>query len=410
MEATLASLRSKLTLSAAHKETGSVTEAVTPLPPLLVFADDWGRHPSSCQHLIRHFLGRCPVYWVNTIMRPPRLNLETLGRGFEKLRHWTRRRHETTLAVPSPGVLNPKMSPWFGSPLGRRLNRLLLTRQLLPVLRSLPSPPIAITTLPIVADVMETLPVRRWVYYCVDDFSEWPGLDKAALEAMELPLARRADVLIAVSTTLQDRLARMGRKSHLLTHGVDLDHWRRPAAAIPELDRLEAPFVVFWGVIDRRMDVEFVRRLAAELTKGTILLVGPESDPDPALFVQPRVVRLPPLPYEQLPTLGLAAAVMVMPYADLPVTRAIQPLKLKEYLATGKPTVVRDLPANLPWADCLDLVNTPEMFSQAVQLRLETGLPHEQALARARLDGEGWAVKSRTFLEWMLGPVSEPHR
>ena len=42
--------------------------------PLLVFADDWGRHPSSCQHLISRLLDRHRVAWVNTVgMRPPRL-------------------------------------------------------------------------------------------------------------------------------------------------------------------------------------------------------------------------------------------------------------------------------------------------------------------------------------------------
>ena len=56
-----------------------------------------------------------------------------------------------------------------------------------------------------------------------------------------------------------------------------------------------------------------------------------------------------------------------MPYADLPVTRAMQPLKLKEYLATGKPVVVRDLPATEPWADCLDVAETPEAFAAAVR-------------------------------------------
>src|SRR5207302_2031672 len=56
--------------------------------PLLVFADDWGRHPSSCQHLVRHLLPRREVVWVNTIMRPPRLDLATLRRGGEKVRQW----------------------------------------------------------------------------------------------------------------------------------------------------------------------------------------------------------------------------------------------------------------------------------------------------------------------------------
>jgi hypothetical protein len=91
-----------------------------------------------------------------------------------------------------------------------------------------------------------------------------------------------------------------------------------------------------------------------------------------------------------------------MPYADLPVTRAIQPLKLKEYLATGKPTVVRDLPAVRPWADCLDLVDTAESFSKAVRLRLAEGLPEQQQRARARLAAESWQEKARLFEQWGL--------
>src|SRR5205814_357991 len=120
------------------------------------------------------------------------------------------------------------------------------------------------------------------------------------------------------------------------------------------------PLVVFWGVIDRRMDVALVRRLAADLPQATIVLVGPEADPDPGLAAVPRVVRTGPVPLEELPAVARAAAVLIMPYADLPVTRAMQPLKLKEYLATGKPAVVTDLPAVRPWADCMDLADSPE--------------------------------------------------
>ena len=60
---------------------GYVTRTADKLP-LLVFADDWGRHPSSCQHLIRHMLDRQDVWWVNTIgMRTPRFDRATLTRG-----------------------------------------------------------------------------------------------------------------------------------------------------------------------------------------------------------------------------------------------------------------------------------------------------------------------------------------
>ena len=44
---------------------------------------------------------------------------------------------------------------------------------------------IAITTIPIVADLIGQIDVDRWVYYCVDDFSVWPGLDGPVMKAME---------------------------------------------------------------------------------------------------------------------------------------------------------------------------------------------------------------------------------
>src|SRR5256885_11642523 len=79
---------------------------------LLVFADDWGRHPSSCQHLVRHLLPRHDVYWVNTIgTRTPKIDLATLSRGLEKARQWLRRRSDACALPANLRVLNPRMWP-----------------------------------------------------------------------------------------------------------------------------------------------------------------------------------------------------------------------------------------------------------------------------------------------------------
>ena len=69
---------------------------------LLVFADDWGRHPSSCQHLVRRLRGDYRVLWVNTIgTRSPKADGFTLRRGFEKLNQWRRglQRESATMSV-----------------------------------------------------------------------------------------------------------------------------------------------------------------------------------------------------------------------------------------------------------------------------------------------------------------------
>jgi glycosyltransferase involved in cell wall biosynthesis len=376
---------------------------------ILVFSDDWGRHPSSCQHLISQLLPRHTVFWGNTIgMRAPRLNALTVLRGFEKIKQWTTKRPVQDVTLPANlEVLNPRMWPWMRTSFDRALNRRLLTRQLLPQLRALDPPAVAITTVPVVADLVGVLPVQRWLYYCVDDFSVWPGLDQAAMGRLERDLVARVDACVAVSETLQERLLGMNASSELLTHGVDIDFWANADGRrhLPILDGLEKPYCVFWGLKDRRLDVDFLRRLSASLQRGTILLVGPENEPEPALQSLPRVKMIPAQPFEDLRTLGAQAAVLIMPYADLPVTRAMQPLKLKEYLATGKPVVARALPALQEWADCLDLVASPDHFVAAVERSLQHALTSEQKSARARLAGESWQAKAEQLEACLLPAV-----
>ncbi len=367
--------------------------------PWLVISDDWGRHPTSCQHLIGHLLPEQPVLWVNLIgTRRPALDWATARRGFEKFGQWLRPTAGQLLPA-NLRVVSPKVWPGFGQPWERRFNRAWLARQLRPLLDQLPEPPIAITTMPTAADLVGALPVAHWVYYCVDDFSVWPGIDQAAASVLEDRLIDTADVLVAASEPLCDRIAARGRSAHLLTHGVDLDFWsiQHSALSTQHFEGLSPPFVVFWGLIDPRLDLDILHELSASLTEGTIVLIGPEDRPDPALDRLPRVVRRPALPLADLPAVAAAAEVLIMPYADAPVTRAMQPLKLKEYLATGKPAVVRDLPATRPWADCLDVASTRQDFTDAVRRRLATGLPAAQRFARQRLAAEDWSAKAAAF-------------
>lgn len=378
---------------------------------LLVFADDWGRHPSSCQHLVRELLPRIPTLWVNTIgTRKPRLDMTTLRRGWEKLSRKGKRGAPPptdSTAEAAPQVLNPLMWPYFSRARDRWLNRQLLTRQLS---RHLPKNEnvIALTTLPITADLVGELPVAKWVYYCVDDFSQWPGLDGKTLERMERKLVEHVETVVAASVVLQNRLAKLGRPdAHLLTHGVDLEHWQRVPqqgegdVLWPELPR---PLFVFWGLIDRRLDTEWLTALSAAMASGTIVLVGPTQDPDPRLRNLPRVALRPAMPFADLPELADSAAALIMPYADLPVTRAMQPLKMLEYLATMKPVIVRDLPAVGQWREALDACATADDFVAKVLLRAGHPLPTPQQQARERLAAESWRAKAEQLERWLLAP------
>lgn len=374
---------------------------------LLAFADDWGRHASSCQHLMRQLLDRYNVIWVHTIgTRAPRLDVATLSRAAGKLKEWVRSKpnapsNGSSTHGPAPTITSPRMWPWFTKSIDRRINKFALSRHLRKVVANSEQPVVAITTLPITADLVGEIPIAKWIYYCVDDFSEWPGLDGTTLKKMDELMLRRAHKIVAVSKRLQHIAAEAGRESELLTHGVDIEHWES-GTKTDAFAAYEGPIALFWGVVDRRMDTPTVRALVEKMNGGSVVFFGPQQDPDPELLAMPQCHFPGPVAFNELPSLAASADVLIMPYADLPVTRAMQPLKLKEYLATGQPTVVNPLPAVAPLADQLDVATSPEHFANTVVERIKSGTPTEQQTAREALKAESWAAKAEQLEGWIL--------
>ncbi len=379
---------------------------------LVVFSDDWGRHPSSCQHLMKQLLPKYKVLWVNTIgTRAPRLDMATMRRVMEKLKQWRSKSPgagdgiERASRHKNLTVVNPRMWPWFTRSADRKINAAILSKQLVPLIEALPQPVSAVTTLPITADLPGRLPVNHWLYYCVDDFGEWPGLDGNTLRRMDIQMIKRADSIVAVSEHLRKMIAAHGRPSTLLTHGVDLEFWKKS----PEVkasqnvlpSHLAGPLAVFWGVVDQRLDTAMLTALSQRMPNGSIVLVGPQQDPDQQILDLPNVHAIGSQPFDALPQIAQAADVLIMPYADLPVTRAMQPLKMKEYIATGRPVVTSNLPAVAEWKDCMDVTSSPEQFVDAVLTRMNEGITKAQQTARCRLENEGWAAKANTLEEYL---------
>lgn len=384
--------------------------AQTDYPPLLVFSDPWGRHPSSCQHLIRRLLDRVLIYWIELIgVRRWCWDRYAWRRGWEQLRRW--RQDPAKLANGlAPRLVKPWLWPSFRSRWARSFNRWQLLRQL----PSFDRPPVVLTTLPVVADLVGAFPACRWVYYCLDDYAAWPGWDAHTLHRCEQRLLRCIDRLIVANPLLLERFAGCSSPVLWLTHGVDWDHFARvdrPEAA-EDVKRLwqpppaiSPPWIVYWGLIDARLDAAWLCQLSRRLVcsvGASIVLIGPQDHPPVELTSLSNVYLLPQVSYDVLPAVAAHAAVLIAPYRDAPVTRAMQPLKFLEYLATGRPVVARRLPALQRWADAADLADGPEQFAELVLLRLRTGLPQQQRQVRQRLRVESWEAKAELLERWLF--------
>lgn len=128
--------------------------------------------------------------------------------------------------VTNPAVHSPIHWPAFRYRWERYLNKKLLLRSLARILLGPPAPVAVLTGISVTADLADAHPELNWVYFCSDDFAEWPDLDGETLLRMEIELLPSMRTIAAVSENLQRRFQKMGYQASLITAGVDLDFWR----------------------------------------------------------------------------------------------------------------------------------------------------------------------------------------
>jgi glycosyltransferase involved in cell wall biosynthesis len=285
------------------------------------------------------------------------------------------------------------MHPWFGSLLGNRSNDALLVRSVRAKQAELGLRcPVVVITVPVAAGVLGKLGERASLYYRVDDFALWPGYSSAMIRRREELLLRRVSGLLVTAQGL--RVPSFGKPQALLDHGVDLTHFGAAPPPPPELTAVRdgRPLLLFAGRIDERIDPTLLRNLP-----GQVVLIGRQT----GVRLPPDVTVLPTVTYAQLPAWLSAADVLLLPYTRNRLTDTIQPLKLREYLATGRPIATTDLPeVGRLTAGLAEIGDGPEGFAAACTRALaeDEGRPEQ----RRRLVAEdGWSCRATELLQFV---------
>ena len=369
----------------------------------IVFSDDWGEHPSSSQHLFRRLLAAGHrVLWVNTIgMRAPTISLADARKIVLKMSKMFRRSRGGGPARDSfenLHVVQPFMLPFSNIGLVRWLNR----RSVLGSVRQLAQQhglrqPIVVSTVPNACDFVAELGARRVVYYCVDDFAQWPGLNHELVRKMECDLIDKSDVLIATSEKLYQRLEHHGKPTHLLTHGVDIEHFSTQAPPSPRLARLSRPRALYFGLLDARTNQDLLVEVASRARDWSFVFVGPVEGDAGRLQRLSNVHLLGPASYAELPAFVSGSDVLILPYVLNELTAAISPLKLKEYMATGKPIISTPLPEVVKMGACVMLGRETEEWVAGLALALQADIAERRKRSRMWLVGESWGDKAREF-------------
>jgi len=211
--------------------------------------------------------------------------------------------------------------------------------------------------------------------------------------------------MVATSDQLLSTRGAAVRSSLLLTHGVDYEHFARCSVLAPAggISNLPHPILGIFGVFDNRTDGELLQRIARSFPEGTVAVIGP-TDRDVRSFRMLQNIRfLGKVDYNELPSWIAGFDVCILPYHVNELTRSINPLKLREYLATGKPVVTTPLPEAEKLAPYLTIA-TRDDFSDAVRSVL-TQTPRPSSAMREMLLSESWERKAEQFLQFVLDGI-----
>lgn len=365
---------------------------------IVCFANDWDSDPLSKKHVMTRLARHNRVLWVNSLgVRNPTASARDLKRAAGKVGDFLRgcRKVADNLWVWSPLVI-----PFHGNAAARRFNRAWLAGTLRLTLRRLGmKDPVTWTFLPSSADVVGSLGERLVVYQCVDEYSQFTGTDAAAILEMEARLARRSDVVLVSAQPLYDSKRLHNPNTFLVTHGVEVEHFRRaldPATKVPaDLQagsRAAGPVIGFFGLVADWVDLDLVRYLAQERPSWRLVLIG-KSDTDTSMLADlPNVALLGQKRYEDLPGYCKGFDVAILPFRINELTLAANPLKLREYLAAGLPVVATALPEAERLSPLVKVGKDRAEFLRHVEAALaEGGGPRPEI--SAAMDTESWDQK-----------------
>src|SRR2546427_3791627 len=306
--------------------------------------DWWYHHPHSKNHILKRLARHNRVLFVNSIT----MGLPSLGSPdyFQKIRRKLRSYLRWLRKAPEGlWVMTPINVPLYGSAAMRALNRLLLVLQLRFVMFILNlRHPIVWVAIPTAADVVSSLGAKLLVYQVSDkyDVNEDSALSRAVIREMDSRLKKRAAVVMYSGRKLYEEAEI--RHRYFLEQAVDYERFANlPPETPADIAAIPRPVLGYVGAADwYTMDVPLIEHVARKRPDWHWVFIGGKSNV--LQLSGPNIHFLGPKPYSELPRYYRHIDVCVLPWNQKNAfTSYGSAIKVREYLATGKPVVISPL-------------------------------------------------------------------
>lgn len=261
--------------------------------------------------------------------------------------------------------------------------------------------PSIITFNPLVAGMCALDWAGPVVYYARDDWTVHPRFApwRTVVEHASRQLVRRGVAVAAVSTELLRRLGDVVDAA-VICNGVDEGEWEDPPQHRQVDEGQRQLRFLYVGILDDRLDAAAIGQLATRYPTAMIHLVGPRRSDLGAVLAFPNVHQEEPPARERVIEIIRSADVCLVPHRRTALTEAMNPLKIYEYLAAGKPVAASDLAGSRDIHPKVHLVTGSSDLADTVAVALRDGpMPEDERQAFVR--DNAWARRHEALFRFL---------
>jgi hypothetical protein len=329
----------------------------------IVFGEDFNRHPHALEHLMRPMFKDNQFIWVETIgLRSPKFSLYDLKRIVGVASKWITTTKKEKREIPANVfIVSPFMIPYTQLKIVRKFNKWQVKKGVNKILKTKKiESPITVASVLNACDFVGDFNEKLKVYYCVDEFSLWPGLDTKLVASFEKSILEKSDLTIVTSDTLAETKKRK-KTPPVITHGVEFDHFNIGKKEFSD------PFkICYYGLFDERSNQDIILAISEKIPNCEIHILGNVVCSVKKLKGKANIHFHGPVIYSELPKAIVQMDLFILPYYKNELTNFINPLKLKEYLSTGRPVVAIDLPEVIKLNDYLFVSKNSDEFVETI--------------------------------------------
>lgn len=233
------------------------------------------------------------------------------------------------------------------------------------------------------AGALQAIPHDLSCYHLDDEYS-FSNVD-APISEQEMKVIAAVDQVFAISPGLMEKKGWLNPHAALVPEGVDYHAYADKAPEPTDLAAIPSPRLGYTGMLKKQLNWPLLLGLAQKHRDWSFVFVGPLNRTHGIELEIAKLTALPNVHFLGEKTVHDLARypqhfdICLMPYVVSDYTRYIYPLKLHEYLASGRPVVASPIRSLQDFSNVIRLADTSDEWSIALA---ETLAPSEKSLSR----------------------------